>query len=336
MMKPTNLAIRLTAFLGDYLPNQRSLSPNTIRSYRDTFTLLLRYCRDERGRPPEKLDLDDLDAHLVLAFLAHLESQRGSGAATRNVRLTALQSFFRFLQTEVPERLAQCQRILAIPRRRCPRTTVEYLDATDLADILAQPDLDTAHGRRDAVLLSVLYDTGARVQELVDLRVRDVRLEAPSQVRLVGKGRKTRAVPILDGTVRLLTDYIEAHGLGRPERGDEPLFRNRRGEALSRSGIRYILDKYTGKVRKERPGLTTHVTPHTLRHTKAMHLLQAGNPVVMIRDILGHADISTTSIYARADLEARRRALEKVAGSPAPAQPSWKSNPDLLSWLREL
>ena len=337
-MKPTSFAIRLTTFLGQHLPAQRDLSPNTVRSYRDTFTLLLRYCRDHRNLPPEKLDLGDLDPDLLLGFLDHISTERGCGTSTRNVRLTALQSFFRYLQTEEPGRLTQCQRVLAIPRRRCPRPVISYLSVDDLAVILDQPDLGCPRGHRDAVLLSVLYDTAARVQEIIDLRMRDVRLEAPAQVRLFGKGRKTRAIPILRATTDLLSDYIKAHDLSRPERLDDPLFWNRRGQPLSRSGVRYIIEKYTVRARKQRPKFVgAKVTPHTFRHTKAMHLLQAGNPIVVIRDILGHADIGTTSIYARADLDAQRRALEKAAaGASVPRRPSWQDNPDLMDWLRGL
>lgn len=336
-MKPTQLANHLTRFLSNYLSAQRDLSPNTVRAYRDTFTLLLRYCRDVRDLPPERLEIGELDAQLILDFLAYIESERGCGAGTRNNRLTAIQAFFRYLQTEEPDRLAHCQRILAVPRRRSRRPEIGYLRPDDLAAILAGPDLRTEEGRRDAVLLSVLYDTGARVQELVDLQVRSVRLEAPAQVRLFGKGRKARAVPLLPATVKLLGDYIRAQRLGAPERLDEPLFRNRDGHRLTRSGVRYIIDKYTGLAREKRPGLPDKVTPHTFRHTKAMHLVQAGNHIVVIRDILGHTDISTTSIYARADLDARRQALEKAAiTAPQPPRPSWQRDDDLLTWLKSL
>ncbi len=336
-MKPTQLANHLTRFLGHYLSAQRDLSANTVRAYRDTFTLLLRYCRDVRELPPEKLDLGQVDAQLVLDFLAYIEAERGCGAGTRNNRLTAIQAFFRYLQTEEPDRLAHCQRVLAIPRRRSRRPEIDYLRPDDLAAILAEPNLKTEDGGRDAVLLSVLYDTGARVQELVDLRVRSVRLEAPAQVRLFGKGRKARAVPILPATVKLLAGYIRALGFNGPEHLDEPLFRNRDGHHLSRSGVRYIIDKYTALAREKRPGLPDKVTPHTFRHTKAMHLVQAGNHIVVIRDILGHTDISTTSIYARADLDARRKALEKAAiTAPEPPTPSWQRDDDLMAWLKRL
>jgi len=336
-MKPTDFALRLTAFLGQYLPAQRNVSLNTIKAYRDAFTLLLRYCRDEQKVPPEKATMDTLNASLVLSFLNHLETGGNCGTRTRNHRLSVLHAFFRYLQTEAPERMVQCQQILAIPFQRCAHSTVNYLSTEELSEILAQPDLTTDCGRRDAVMLSVLYDTGARVQELVDLSVRDIRLTSPAQIRLTGKGRKTRVVPLLSGTVKLLAQYMREHRLDCPERMDSPLFFNRQGERLSRSGVRYLLTKYTEEARKAKPGLPEKISPHTLRHSKAMHLLQAGNPATVIQAILGHADIRSTDIYARADMEMKRRALEKATKTaPSGTLPSWQGDRGLMDWLRSL
>ncbi len=336
-MKPTDFALHLTSFLSEYLPSRRDVSPNTVKSYRDVFTLLLRYCRDHQGLPPEHVTLDRIDVPLILAFLEHLEKERNCGARTRNHRLSALHAFFRYLQVENPGRLMQSQQILAIPFQRFKRSSVNYLSADDLAVILSQSDLNTVNGRRDAVLLSVLYDTGARVKELIDLNVRDVRLDSPAQILLHGKGKKTRIVPLLSGTVNLLKEYVKEHGLDRPDRQDSPLFSNRCGERLSSSGVRYILAKYTRQACEERAGIPERVSPHTLRHTKAMHLLQAGNPVTTIQAILGHADIKTSAIYASADLDMKRRALEKASGaSPSIGLPSWRKDESLMEWLRSL
>jgi integrase/recombinase XerD len=336
-MKSTDFAVRLTAFLGQYLPAQKNVSPNTIKAYRDAFKLLLRYCRDEQNVPPEKVTLNMLNASLVLSFLNHLETGGSCCTRTRNHRLSVLHAFFRYLQIETPERMVQCQQILAIPFQRCARPIVNYLSTDELAAILAQPDLATDCGRRGAVMLSLLYDTGARVQELVDLSVRDVRLDSPAQIRLTGKGRKTRVVPLLSGTVELLAQYMREHRLDCPERMDSPLFFNRQGENLSRSGVRYLLMKYTEKARKAKPALPERITPHTLRHSKAMHLLQAGNPATVIQAILGHADIRSTDIYARADMEMKRRALEKTAKMvPLGRLPSWQNDKGLMDWLRSL
>ena len=336
-MKPTDFSVHVTNFLSHYLAAQRNLSPNTIKAYRDVFTLLLRFCRDVRGIALERLSLAQIDAPLVEAFLDHLRNDRHSTISTQNHRLAALHAFFRYVQSEVPERLLQCQQILAIPLRRHAPPIVGYLSKEYLAEILAQPDPRTHTGRRDAVLLSVLYDTGARVQELVDLSAGDVRLDPPAQIRLMGKGRKMRAVPLMDTTAQILRDYLRDNGLDRPEHFDRPLFQNRQGLRLSRSGVRYILEKYVNAVRGNHPGFTQPVSPHSVRHTKGMHLLQSGVPLEIIRDFLGHVDVKTTQIYARANLEMKRKALEKVADvSPLPEIPSWKQDKTLLEWLHSL
>jgi len=336
-MKPTDFSVHATTFLTHYLAAQRNVSPNTIKAYRDVFTLLLRFCRDVQGIAPERLRLEQLDVSLVEAFLDYLERERRCAPTTRNHRLAALHAFFRYVQSEEPDRMLQCQKILAIPQRRHARATVGYLSKEDLAEILAQPDLANPEGRRDAVLLSILYDTGARVQELIDLSAGDVRLDPPAQVRLMGKGRKMRAVPLMDNTVQLLRDHIHENHLDRPEQFDRPLFQNGRDQRLSRSGIRYILQKHVGKARSKRSSLNRTVTPHMLRHTKGMHLLQGGISLEMIRDFLGHVDVKTTQIYARANLEMKRKALERISdSSPVQAIPSWQQNKNLLEWLRSL
>jgi len=336
-MKPTDLAVHLSHFFSDHLAGERNASPNTIKGYRDAFKLLLRYGRDQLGIPPDRLTLRALTAEVIRNFLAALAQRPRHCARTRNHRLSAIHSFFRYVQSEVPEFLLQCQQVLAIPMQRAPQRSVEYLNPDQLGAILAAPDLSTAAGRRDAVLLCLLYDTGARVQEIIDLSVRDVRLDAPAQIRLTGKGRKSRVVPLMNSTVALLREYLREHDLQRPERADASLFWNRRRERLTRSGVRYILQQHAERARRGQPGLPS-VHPHKLRHSKAMHLLQAGNPMVVIQAVLGHADVRTSSIYARADLETTRAALEKIsAGGPTrPRLPSWQANPGLMQWLRSL
>jgi integrase/recombinase XerD len=336
-MKPTDFSVHVTNFLTHYLAAQRNLSPNTIKAYRDVFTLLLRFCRDHRRIALERLCLVHIDAGLVEAFLDHLGTDRHASIRTQNHRLAVLHAFFRYVQSEVPDRLLQCQQILAIPLQRHARPTVAYLAKEDLAQILAQPDVRSRDGRRDAVLLSVLYDTGARVQELIDLSAGDVRLDAPAQVRLMGKGRKMRAVPLMDATAELLRDHLREHGLDRPEHADRPLFQNRQGGRFSRAGVRYVLQHYVQAVRRAHPGFTQPVSPHSLRHTKGMHLLQSGVSLDIIRDFLGHVDAKTTQIYARANLEMKRKALEKVTdATPLPKMPSWTQNKTLLEWLHSL
>ena len=336
-MKPTDFSVHMTGFLTHHLAAQRNLSPNTVRAYRDAFTLLLRFCRDQRGIALERLSLKHIDVPLVEAFLDHLEGDRQASVRTLNHRLAALHSFFRYVQSEVPDHLLQCQRILAMPLRRQRRAIVGYLSKEDLARLLAQPDLRRRAGRRDAVLLSVLYDTGARVQELIDLTAGDVRLEPPAQVRLFGKGRKMRAVPLMAATSRILGDHLRESGLQRPEKSEEPVFQNRQGGRLSRWGVRYVLDKHVRAARDADPGFTQPVSPHTLRHTKGMHLLQAGVSLEIVRDFLGHENVTTTQIYARANLEMKRKALAKVADPDGfPEVPSWQRDRNLLDWLHSL
>lgn len=336
-MKPTDFSVHATNFLTHYLAAQRNLSPNTIKAYRDVFTLLLRFCRDVRGIALENLRLEHIDVSLVEAFLDYLETDRKSSPSTRNHRLATLHAFFRYVQAEEPAHMLQCQKILAIPLRRHARQTVGYVSKEELAEILAQPDLRTSAGRRDAVLLSVLYDTGARVQELIDLSAGDVRLDPPAQLRLLGKGRKMRAVPLMDNTAQLLRDHLQENHLNRPEQFEKPLFHNARHQRLSRSGIRYILQKYLLRAQPQIPTLNRKVSPHTLRHAKGMHLLQSGISLDMIRDFLGHVDTKTTQIYARANLEMKRKALETITDpSPVRTIPSWQQNKDLLDWLHSL
>ena len=335
-MKPATFSKHVSHFLGNYLAGQRNLSPNTIKAYRDVFVLLLRFCRDVQGIAVEKLALEQIDDRLVGAFLNHLEHERHCAIRTLNQRLAVLHAFFRYLQVEEPALSLQSQRILAIPLRRFTRLEVGYLSRDHLAALLAQPDPGRPAGRRDAVLLSVLYDTGARVQELIDLTAGDVRLEAPAQVRILGKGRKVRVVPLMENTARLMQQYIDENNLALPENYDRPLFQNKHGNPLTRVGVNYILQKHLRNLRETRPDLKQKVSPHTLRHTKAMHLVQGGVSLDIVRDFLGHVDIKTTELYARANLEMKRAAIEKVSATPAPDIPSWKENKSLLQWLQSL
>jgi len=336
-MTLTSLARCLQAFFTEYLPMQRNVSAHTLRSYRDVMSLLLRFCRDRKGLSIERLRIEQLTAELVIEFLDSLETDRGCSIRTRNQRLAALHAFVRYLQVEAPEHMLHCQRLLAIPFKRHDRRALHYLSADQMRAILSQPDTHTAIGRRDLVLLSLLYDTGARVQEVIDLTRRDVRLDAPAQLRLTGKGGRTRIVPLMPNTVALLSDHLREHGLDEPGHLDSPVFVNRSEHRLTRSGIWRRLQKYAAQARPVCPHLPEQISPHVFRHSKAMHLLQAGIPLVIIRDFLGHADITTSEIYARADLDMKRRALEKIATPAAPRSvPSWQDDSELLTWLRAL
>ena len=336
-MKTTDFARHLSAFLSTYLPGVRNVSTNTLRSYRDTYRLLLVYCKDQLGISVERLALAQLTDRVVLGFLDWLGKERQSSISTRNQRLAALHAFFRYVMLEEPALLSSCQRILAIPLAKHQQPAIRHLTPDTLRLILEQPDRNSLQGRRDLAILSVLYDTGARVQELVDLRLRDVRLDAPPIISLTGKGRKTRHVPLMQNTAVLLAHYVQENGLDRKAAIDAPLFVNRQSTKFTRAGISYILRKYSACARRLSVTIPEKVTPHVLRHTKAMHLCQSGVALVYIRDLLGHVDISTTDIYARADTEMKRKALEQAYPEMTSATlPNWNQNQDLLSWLKKL
>ena len=336
-MKPTDFAKNLTAFFTSYLPGVKNLSGNTILSYRDAFRLFLVFCRDRRNIPPEKLCFKILDDYLVAGFLEWLENERNCSIATRNQRLVAIHAFFRYVQVQEPGQLHLCQRILQIPCKKCQQPIVRHLTPEQTKDLLAAPDISTHSGRRDMTLLSVLYDTGARVQELCDLRARDVRLEHPAIITLTGKGRKIRHVPILGNTVELLRVYMQENNLLQNGKLDAPLFFNQRHTKLTRGGISHILQKYATVVFPRHPDFPKKLTPHVMRHSKAMHLYQAGVNLVYIRDILGHVDISTTDIYARADTESKRKALENAYPDITPnVLPDWNRDENLLGFLNSL
>lgn len=338
-MKPTDFAMQLSRYLGSYLPGQSGCSMNTVRSYRDAFSLLLLYCRDERQLPPHKLTLERIDRHLVEGFLQWLENCRGCSTSTRNNRLAAIHAFYTYLQYETPHFLGRCQEILSISYKKAQKKVMSYLTLDEIQALLAQPSANTTAGRRDLAMLSLLYDTGARVQELADLTFGDVRLSSPTVIRLTGKGGKARLVPIMTPTEKLLRAYLEEHDPSYSLHSGYPLFCNRDGRKLTRAGIAYILNKYV--MQAQSMGLVspqTVVSPHVLRHSKAMHLLQSGVNLVYIRDLLGHADVSTTEVYARADERFKREALMLAYPSPSPEpdKTAWQKNADLMDWLKSL
>ena len=337
-MKETDFARYLTHFLSVYLPSQVGSKRNTQLAYRDSFSLLLKYCRDQENLSPEKLTIAKVDKELVVHFLQWLEDERNCKTATRNQRLAAIHSFFSFLMVEEPQYIQQCQKVLSIPMKKADKPPLMYLPLDSIKGLLDQPDRTTTQGKRDAVLLSLLYDTGARVQELVDLRVCDVALNDTVTIILTGKGGKSRIVPVMKPTGELLKQYIEGAGLSSPVYSRNPLFTNRGNKPLTRAGITYILKKYAGQAQAAGvKDISDKITPHWLRHSKAMHLLQSGVNLVYIRDLLGHSDISTTEIYARADEKMKRKALMEAYNSPTSDElPTWKQDKDLLDWLKSL
>lgn len=331
----TTLATLITSFFTRHLAAERDASGHTIASYRDAFRLLLHHVADQTRRPVTRLTIQDLEPSRILAFLDHLEQHRGNSVRTRNARLAAIRSFFSYVVTQEPALAAHAQRVLYIPFKKGPGKLLGYLSEEEVRALLAQPDRTTPQGRRDYLTLALLYDTAARVQELVDLQPQDFRLERMPLVRITGKGRKQRIVPLLPATAKLVGDH-----LAETERSPDettPLLRNYRGYPMTRSGVAFLLDKYRRSASEALPSLRRRgISPHTLRHTKAMNLLQAGVSPVTIKDILGHAHLKTIDIYVQADLEMKRKAIEGTP-SPVESQPrAHRREPDLLRWLEEL
>jgi site-specific recombinase XerD len=337
IMKPTNFAKYLTDFFVLYLSKQKNVSHNTIQSYRDTFRLLITYCQAVKGISAEKLTLAHLSSEWLIDFLGWLETERKCSIATRNQRLAALHSFFRYVQAEEPEGLYHFQKIIAIPMKKTQKTVVEYLNHEAIKLLLSQPDKHTAKGRRDLTLMSVLYDTGSRVQELIDIKVGDVILQNPAIIILTGKGNKIRRVPIMKNTLTLLQAYITERRLDQPWRNEEPLFTNSQHRKLTKEGVAFIIAKYAQSARQISTIIPVKIKPHMLRHSKAMHLLQAGINLIYIRDFLGHVDIKTTEIYAKADTETKRKAIENLYPDLIDSNlPDWNQDQALLGWLSSL
>ena len=333
-MKNADLATHLTEFLGHYLPELKDASPNTISNYCDTFRIFLTFCQDVGGCSIEKMSVMDLDQDLIDRFLKWLETDRKNSKSTKNNRLAAIHSFVRYLQAREPKNLLNFQKILAIPLRTPKPKAVQPLSKEAVGLILRQPDTSSIQGRRDMTMLCFLYDTGARVSELCDLRIEDVRLEHPSSVRITGKGNRQRIVPIMPTTANNLKNYLAENHMLAPEKSHMPLFVNRVGKKFTRAGVTYILDKYVKAASKIDDSIPEKITPHTLRHTKAMHLYEADQNLIHVRDFLGHADIKTTGIYARSSLEMKRKAQEKISDSPTPEIPSWQKDKNTLDWLK--
>jgi site-specific recombinase XerD len=335
-MKPTDFSYYLTTFLTKYLPSELGASKNTISSYRDTFILFLTFLKDVKGIPASRLTLGMITKDMMVEYLAWTENERCCSATTRNVRLAAIHSFARFLQYQNPDNLIEWQRILSIPMKKTEKKSINYLALDGIKALLKTPDQGTVAGRRDLALLTLLYDTGARVQELVDLTPSQLRFDKPYTVKLVGKGNKARIVPLMEPTKQVLQRYMEERRLLESSANMYPLFYNKRRQKLTRAGVNYILAKYKAKARENNKSLIPEVlTCHCLRHTKAMHLLQAGVNLVYIRDLLGHSSVQVTEIYAKVDSKQKREAIERAYTDVTPTEvPAWHRDDDLLVWLK--
>lgn len=337
-MKPTDFANALTDFLGRYLTVECGYSPNTVTTYSYTFSLFIEYMEKEELVRPKNLTLDEMTKERVIGFLSWIEKHRKCSPSTRNARLGALHSFFSYLQYRNVAGLAKWQDLLSIKAKKSKAPEMAYLTIEGLKLILRQPDLKTRKGRRDFVLLGLLYDSGCRVQELIDLTPSSLRFDETATVRLFGKGNKTRVVPLSDTQVANLEQYMAEERLTGPECQCHPLFPNPQGNKMSRMAVLNIVKKYHMMARAVSPELIPEdIGCHTLRHSKAMHMLEAEINLVYIRDFLGHVSTTTTEVYARASEKMKQKALSKLnPGIVQEGNTSWQRNKELLSYLKSL
>jgi len=335
MASDNRLSRHVHGFFHEYLTSQRNVSPHTVFSYRDTLKLFLSYASQQLSTPVVDLNLEALTPDLVLRFLNHLETERSNTAATRNVRLAALHVFFRYVGAHDPLSFDNCQRIVSIPKKRTTTPATDYLEREEIEDVLARINRQTPAGRRDYAMLAFTYQTGARVQEVVGLRACDLQLDSLPQVRIWGKGRKERVLPLWNQMAALLRALLEERNVD--PRSSQLVFVNMRGRPMTRWGFRHILQKYVSAAKRERTSVAhKRVHPHSLRHTLAMHMLQAGADPNAIRDVLGHASSETTWRYARINIEMKRKAIESHKSDAPQETPVWRKDQNLLTYLESL
>jgi len=335
--KSNHLAAALRGLFCDYLPKLKGTSSHTIGSYRDSVKLLLTFLTSEKNSV-DSLSFEDIDVNKIIAFLEHLEVNRHNSSGTRNVRLSAIHSFFRYVATMFPEHLELAQRVLNIPFKRTTTRPIEYFEFEEISAVLEQIDRSTPDGQRDYALLALMFNTGARVQEVVDLKACDLHLVQPYSVHIFGKGRKERVCPIWPSTAHVLLQYIEDREIDA--RKPVTIFTNHLGTPLTRFGVRYILEKRTRGASKNCQDLKgKRLHPHSIRHSTAVHLLKSGVDLASIANWLGHASPNTTNKYATIDLEMKRQALDKATpphAAGATIDSSWRQEPGILAWLQSL
>jgi integrase/recombinase XerD len=337
MNKPAYLAPYVRSFFEDHLRCRCNVSHNTVQSYRDALKLLLRFAAGQMKKPAVSLLVTDITETVIVTFLSDLEQTRGNSIQTRNHRLVGIRRLFEYIGENEPPLLDHCHKIVTIPKKRgAALPEIRYLEKEHIIALLSVVPRDDSPGRRDYTLLLFMYNTGARVQEVVDTRMSWLTLSTSAKVELLGKGRKWRTCPLWESTVRHLRQLIEERGLKPEQEGH--LFVNRFGQPLSRSGIAEIISRHVRKASTTMPSLRgLNVTPHTIRHTTAMHLLQSGVEVNVIRSWLGHSSIATTNRYIEIDLEMKRKALQTCeVGREEPQLAGWRSSPDILTWLETL
>ena len=337
MSTDSTLARALHQFFLNYLPKQRATSPHTGQSYRDSLKLLLKFVVTQVGGGTQ-LEVEHITVERVIAFLEHLESARHNSASTRNVRLSAIHSFFRYLGAQSVQHLALSQRLLCIPFKRTGSREIQHLEQAEIKAVINGLDRSTPAGRRDYALLSLLFNSGARVSEVVALKAGDFRLASPPHVLLRGKGRKERTCPLWTETANVLREYLEEQHIA-PHDEAKSVFANQCGQPLTRFGIRFIVQKHVRHAAAHVPSLRRkRIHPHSFRHSTAIFLLRSGVDLSTIAHWLGHASVNTTNKYLKVDLEAKRAALAKAkplfrrTGKTG----AWRKNPDLVGWLEAL
>lgn len=336
---PTFFAKALSRYFFEYLPSERGLSQETIQSYRDAMSLLLDFCEQECQIRREKLEVSDFSRELIEAFLRWLEQEKSNSVPTRNQRRAAINAFFKFLQYEDPGCVLLCQQIREIPPKKCEQRVVPHLSKETVQIIFEQPNLATREGRRDFAFLTLIYESAARASEIANICVGDIHFEKKGAVvHLKGKGRKFRDVPIFPAPAKILKNYLAEESRYRQCDIAAPLFCNRSKTPLTRGGVYYIVKKYISLAQKEASDLfTVQAHPHVLRHSRAMHWLEAGVDLQYIKDLLGHSDIKTTEIYARLNTKMKQKLLEEVYPQQSAGQhPSWTDNENLMQWLTRL
>lgn len=334
-MKTTTFATYLSKYFTVYLASESGCTPATTDSYRYCFILFLSFLEERLGITPERAEINHLTRENILLFLRWLEEKRGNGTCTRNQRQAAINSFVRYLIYEFPERLDEFQRILSIPVRKTAEKEISYLKAEGVKLLVDQIDLDTPNGLRDYVILSFLYTTGIRVSELIQIQVKDLSLYDPFTLLVHGKGQKSRFVPLMKSVIPYLKLYLKEQGLNRPEKVNEWLFRNHMHNQFTRQGINYLVNKYAVLARKINPNLIPKdLSPHKIRHSTAMGLVDSGVDLIYVRDLLGHVSVRTTEIYAKADAKKKREAIELASLEIVPPEePQWEGNSGLMKWL---
>jgi site-specific recombinase XerD len=331
-MTGMTFATLLQRFFSERLCTQMEASRHTIAGYRDTFRLLIRFASMQCGKPPTKLGIEDLNADLIGDFLVHVETTRGNGARSRNTRLAAIRSFFRYVAMTDPAWLLHCQRVLAMPSKRYVKRTVTFLDAPEMAALLAAPDRSTWAGRRDHILLLVALQTGLRASELIGLRCGDVVLGTGAHIRCLGKGRKERSTPLRRDTAKAVHIWLKE----RRGDADQPLFPSIRGDQLSRDAVEHLVRKHCETASRSCPSMIgKRVSPHTLRHSTAMELLQHGVDQSVIALWLGHESVETTQIYLHADMGLKEKALARVV-TPETRSGRYRPDDQLLAYLETL